>query len=348
MDRKQTGPKMKKGGRKAIVVVYGALATLIACSGGARDSNSVASEGLDDERLRLGRTVQSAPAYEAEAHVVEARPDELWVQVSASNADSQAQEITYGVCSLHLQLQSTDREARTLTWRSAGRRERRAREDIIAVCPDYLAISRLAPGQTIRPDEFRARIPIAEILGDSLPEGVYTLTVSLAVDEDTVWLPPVEVRLVDHSGANTSLPLNAELRYSADVHVLGSAQDTVALTVHVSNTTIRPVMFEYGSSWQVRAYSDPQGTGDPAWSRWTMPGDAQELESGWLHPRTIRWRVVGSGQSIVPEELSHKNPVHEILGDSLPPGRYFFEARLRLPTGRISVHAGGVSLRSGS
>lgn len=93
--------------------------------------------------------------------------------------------LEYGACPLQLLVHKNADRARPAAWNSAKQLDETAQ---LPVCPLYLKLSELGPGETHRP-EFRAAFSVAGILGDSLPEGKYYFTAQLVVGGDTVDFP---------------------------------------------------------------------------------------------------------------------------------------------------------------
>lgn len=121
----------------------------------------------------------------------------------------------------------------------------------------------------------------------------------------TVEFPP--------AGSNDgALAVRAETRVSDEPAVLVSVMT-------VRNDSDEPVELVLSGSCPVvlRAYGDPARSGTPAW-------DADRLDR--CAPEIVLLRRILPGDSIQEFFDTHEE---EILGDSLPPGRYFLSAALR-------------------
>lgn len=109
--------------------------------------------------------------YAVETQVEGEAPLMLTTQVVAMNPTDRPIYLEYGSCAPRLRAyRSADRRGAPV-WRSEHRR--RPGDTYGYVCLGYLATSWVQPGEAISPPEYHARIPLYEILGDSLPEGEY-------------------------------------------------------------------------------------------------------------------------------------------------------------------------------
>jgi hypothetical protein len=109
---------------------------------------------------------------------------------------------------------------------------------------------------------------------------------------------------------------------------------TVGATAAVSNRTERrrTVTFPDGCVVLLRAYRDADRSGAPAWDQRRAVMCTQAIVQARLDP----------DDSV---EYSARATAREILGDSLPGGRYYFTAYLR-PDGRVvELPAGQMELR---
>lgn len=85
-----------------------------------------------------------------------------------SNQTTDSIRIEYGDCGLEVIAYGEGEEA---IWSSAQRGPPDA--SFIYLCTLQLEARDLAPGASMTPDEFSLSFPVAELLGDSLPEGPY-------------------------------------------------------------------------------------------------------------------------------------------------------------------------------
>jgi hypothetical protein len=169
---------------------------------------------------------------------------------------------------------------------------------------------------------------------DTLPNGrVYVFA---AVDRvrDLVNVPagPIDI----------SSP-NAGLSFLASTSVVGANADTVRTRVTFRNTNALPVRLEYGAcSLDVLAYRTAERNGRPAWdSRLRSAGKGVVYGC----PAYLAVDAVAPGEAKSPPQFNAAYAVREILGDSLPDGRYYFMARIRLNWRRTSQPAGDAEIR---
>jgi len=124
------------------------------------------------------------------------------------------------------------------------------------------------------------------------------------------------------------------VRYEADLLIMESFPVQLRARVSATNATAGPVTITLpdGCSVLLRAYRDAARSGEPAWDETGTVVCTQAIqqipvaagETTWLEGRTI-----GAA---------------EILGDSLPAGRYYFTALVRPDGQRIELEAGEADL----
>jgi hypothetical protein len=166
--------------------------------------------------------------------------------------------------------------------------------------------------------EFESGIDADRLLGDSLPPGRYYLSATFRLRDRTIEIPAGDVVL--------STGLDA-LRYRASTGVAGS-------TLHgrgvVINAGASPISVEYGScALRLRAYRTAARTGPPAW----RSEGRQPYGGGGFYACDLAGRgaVIAPGDSLA--RFGVESPVIEVLGDSLPDGRYYFTAVIELNSG---------------
>lgn len=108
----------------------------------------------------------------------------LEAMVAMTNHGSSSVQFEYGACALQVWAYAGEQRDRRPAWRS----ERRAPpgSEVGYACPSYLTSRVIAPGESFSPDEFGLRVPIRELLADSLPAGVYHLRAGVELLWDTV------------------------------------------------------------------------------------------------------------------------------------------------------------------
>jgi hypothetical protein len=170
------------------------------------------------------------------------------------------------------------------------------------------------------------------ILGESLPPGRYVLAALFRLADETLEIPAGELDLSNGLEG---------FAYRASTRLVGT---TLHTTTSITNTTSRPVYLEYGDcALSVRAYRTPDRTGEPAWRsefRASWAGGSQYVCLSYGATATV-----APGATFQPREFQLTVPLIEILGDSLPDGRYYFSASLRLNFARTpEFPAGGANL----
>ena len=250
-----------------------------------------------------------------------AGPMELDVKVTISNPTRETRDIWISGCSAWIRIYSTPAD----TGRPLVDVPRSAQCE---AAPRHLV---LAPGESqILPAEgFRLTIS-----ADTLPnERVYVFG---AVDRirDLVNVPagPVDV----------TSP-NAGLAFAVSTAVTGARNDTLRAHVTITDTTSQPWRLEYGAcALALFAYRTPTRTGPPAWNS-TQRRTAGGLD--YMCPLYLRVGILEAGETSSPRELNAAYPLTEILGDSLPNGRYYFTAHVRMNWRTKELPAGDAELR---
>ena len=116
--------------------------------------------------------------FVAEAKLVTPGDSLLEVRVRAVNVGSAVRTLEFGNCSMNIGVSSAGsapgHKWELVTWASSHRPPIR--------CLDYQATRDLAPGDSVSPADYRRRLPVREILGDSLPAGRYRITTRVAAN----------------------------------------------------------------------------------------------------------------------------------------------------------------------
>ena len=105
-------------------------------------------------------------------------------------------------------------------------------------------------------------------------------------------------------------------------HVVEGSPDTLRVEIEARNTGSAPSEFRWGTCSRVWAYRAGDPLDGPAWyspRRRSWPGAVPTVCGG-----QIMFLEIAPGRSMPPGRLTSKYPVMEILGDSLPDGRYRF------------------------
>lgn len=105
----------------------------------------------------------------------------LNVHATVTNTNAQPVRLEYGACAITLLAYRTSDRSGNPAWNSAFR-EPYPPAGYRYACPSYLAVGKLNPAETLSPGEFNVRIPINEMLGDSLPAGHYYFTALIGMN----------------------------------------------------------------------------------------------------------------------------------------------------------------------
>lgn len=182
----------------------------------------------------------------------------------------------------------------------------------------------LGPGESRK---FETGIYTSQIRQEAGWEGRYYFSVGVHLADRTLEVAAGELDLT--SGLTG-------LTYAAAAAVVDFAPTQFQAHVTVSNPTARRVWLEYGScALRVRLYPSAKPTGSPVW-------DSARREI--LCPAYLAGHELEPGASFSAPEFAVQVAVPEILGDSLPDGRYLVSASLMLNYVTVELEAGTVDL----
>lgn len=169
----------------------------------------------------------------------------------------------------------------------------------------------IAPGQadTVQAEGYRL-----DIGKDTLATGRYYIAAALDRLRDlyNVQAGPVDI-----------VSPNFGLTFTAATTVAGGK-----LSVHatMTNTNAQAVRLEYGAcAIDLLAYRTSDRSGKPAWDsalRKTYPPPGY----AYACPSYLATGKIAPGATVSPAEFNTTIPINEMLGDSLPAGRYYFKA----------------------
>jgi hypothetical protein len=277
---------------------------------------------------------------------------ELHAASSVTNTTSRAIYLEYGACALSLHAYRSAARSGAPVWRSdrrapwerLGPRERRGGYG----CPAYLRARALAPGATLERREFQLRVPLIEILGDSLLDGRYYFSAIVRLnDGHTPEIPSGSATLALPREPLPSSRVAGSVTYTAATEVVDSASSptiratvTVLLPQHpealrrgIENASLR--RYSRNCPLVLHVYRDRARRDAAPRSRapdWTSARDCgtelQELVLRGDEPRTFEVRATS----------------REILGDRLPLGRYYFAVAVHHEHRTIYLSAGEANL----
>lgn len=133
-------------------------------------------------------------------HATLTHADSLEVRVRAVNTSRAIRTLEFSDCALNVGVASVapgpTRKWEYVTWASARRPRMR--------CLDYQGLRDLAPGDSVSPSDYRRRLAVHTILGDSLPPGRYRITARVAANGQFSNVVVGEVELVPASSATAT------------------------------------------------------------------------------------------------------------------------------------------------
>jgi hypothetical protein len=244
----------------------------------------------------------------------------LMARATATNISSRAVRLEHSGCSLLLEAYQPGGASASPAWRQA--RGGTWPNSAIYGCPLPGLSHVLQPGESYDGGEgvgrFAARVPVAEVYGDSLPTGRYSFTAVLHANRDSVRIPAGEVVL-----PTSPFVLRPEIsmdgfHYSAKAAPVAGSPGAYEVRVVVRNAGLRPDLTRYfrrDCPVVLHAYATPeeQRTAPPA-PLWVYPRHCG--------PEMEPVRLTGDQTRV----LSNQFAAREVLGDSLPSGRYHFTA----------------------
>ena len=184
----------------------------------------------------------------------------------------------------------------------------------------------LGPGES---RDFEQQVRIYQVLGDSLSTGRYQPSIVFRHEDATYEIPAGEV----------DLPSNLEdVAYSARVRIENGQLRGSAV---VTNRRKTPIRISYGAcSLHLRAYAGSLRTTDPVWR-----SEAREPWGGRMAygcPAMLMERELAPRENL---EFGFRASLIEVLGDSLPDGRYWFSATVQINGEWLpEVEAGSVAI----
>jgi hypothetical protein len=275
-----------------------------------------AAATVGDVTVRAAVAADSAPAGAPAGSV------RYTVTATLTNGAAEPRAVRLGDCPLWLTLHSPGYwfgiEGRLLAWDQLGGGR---------AC----AATGAAPGETatLAPGASRAvstSVLTHELFGANplatgpTPNVGYAFHANLRLDT---------ARVAVHAGAaRLSLPAD-RLDYRAESGTRGAARDTLAARMTLTNRGALPAYLEFGAcALRLLAWRTADRSGPPAWD-----SDRRQPWAGtygWGCPMYLATRTVAPGADFSPGEFSLAVPLIEMLGDSLPDGRYWFSGQVRV------------------
>ena len=282
-------------------------------------------------------TLPGSIRVSAQSFLIDSAGRRLIAKAVVTNLTDSPLELRFGDCALKLRAYLRTDRSGPVAWDSDFRQPWNTGS--IHGCLMYLAIHRLPPRGELAAKEFSLSVPLEDILADSLPDAPYYLGVQLALNG----------RLTPEVYAGQAIlqlprpPLrqsrNLELfTYTAEpVSVTGSppvirAGVAATLTKAGAATTSFPA----DCAVTLLAYStgsrrdEAPRSGPPDWTQQqTCTNTTENVGMRRNESRTFETTATA----------------REVLGDSLPPGRYYFAVIYKAGKQRIYLSAGNALLQ---
>jgi hypothetical protein len=279
---------------------------------------------------------QEGLTYGATSRLAWGWPAQLESKATVTNPTRRPIHIEFGACALQIRAYRTPERSGSPVWYS----ERRQPADGSGSygCPAYLAMHTLAPGESFSPPEFKERIPIREILADSLPNGRYFFTGRLELNS----LPTAEFKIGEAALTMRRPPLPKTrtadaVTYHARTELASTSPLMVRTRVSAALTHAGGALLRYSADCPATllAYRDRRRrdaaprSGEPDWKSPRRCGPAlQEMSLDRGESRTFEVRATAG----------------DILGSSLPTGRYYFAVAVQTDQQRVFLSAGEANL----
>jgi hypothetical protein len=216
-------------------------------------------------------------------------------------------------------------------------------------CPTATT-SKIGPGRWTYLTDWNPAHAITAILGDSLPDGSYALTAVVRAGAELIYVPAGTHMLVRENQPPLTDP--ELLEYNTGKSINDVAPSYLSVRIYARNPLSRSVHVEFGAcSVKLWLYRKADLSGEPVWRSERRSGPNPDILYGcpaYLASKTFLPNEVAS-----PAEFGIVVPMHEILADSLPNGRYYVLAEMRFQEGsgqtlthpQVRFNAGEVELR---
>ncbi len=185
---------------------------------------------------------------------------------------------------------------------------------------------------------------------DAVPVPMSSDTVPglMSVVDDTVWIRTRKVPSVGSTDRARHVnwhPDSARVALSLGIS-RGPEPGELRVFTTIRNVESRIVELFWGScSFVLRVYRDSNLRGQPVWDSWKrMLSRGQGAFSGMGCEGYAAGGDLVPGDSVRPREFRWHGGVQDILGDSLPEGRYYLQTEIRFRADTLKVPAGSVQL----
>ena len=237
-------------------------------------------------------------------------PPQVQATVTLTNESGESRQLPVKGCTVLLRAYKSSARSGAPAFFEAGAPGWQCAQDPTAID--------LGPGAS---KKVSTAVDVYEILDDSNPEGHYYFSVLFRRRDHSLELPAGDAQLTYGLGA---------LRYRGDVRLVDDGR-MLDVEVVAANIGRRPVHVEYGAcAMRLRVYRSPSRSGEPVWDSGRRPNPDPRTGVTIACPLYSVATTLAPGDSLTPREFAESIPVSTVLGDSLPSGRYYFSASVRI------------------
>jgi hypothetical protein len=256
--------------------------------------------------------------------------------VTLTNTGQLPAHLEYGACAVRVLAYRTADRSGPPVWDSEKRRTWQG--SFGYVCLMYLVASKIPVGADFSPREFTLQVPLMEMLADSLPDGVYYFSATLGFSNRAP-IGGIPAGALDLSLARPPLSTTRVADFftyrAAPVTVSGSpAQVRAQVTATLDFAGSSLVSFSRDCPVLLYAYRD----------RARRDAAPRSGAADWSQPKCAAIQetvTMSKGQSRALETVVN---ARDILGASLPSGRYYFAVAVQAQGNRVFMSAGELDL----
>ena len=299
----------------------------------------------DQETGKIGElateTLADDVRFTGAVSLVGVAPTRLLASVSLTNVTDRPIRLEYGACAVVLLGFDNPGRSGTPVWDSEERHD--PVTGSAYACNDILYVRDISPGESLPTEELQVSVPLYEIvghplLGRFLPDGRYYWLARVQVNNQTIEVPLGRLLLkMDEQPLPRQRSIDG-LLYRVDTWTAATSPTAVGSTLSVVNETDALTAASIAETCPFSLYGYREKArrdgafvaGEPDWG----PKGRCLLEMVFLR--------LGAGES---RQFNMTVPGAEILGDSLPEGRYYLAAVVRLKNRSIWLAAGEIQLQ---
>ncbi len=257
----------------------------------------------------------------------------LRTSVTVVNRGASPAYLEYGACATRVLAYRAPGDA-VPVWDSDRRRMWAYGQPII--CLSYGVATTVAPGASLSPGEFTLAVPLLDVLGDSLPDGHYYFSASVGFVNRG---PLTQVPAGDAELALARPPLAVTRRsfimqWTATPVTVSGGTVVAKATGVVVNANSALIQLERNCPVLIRVYRDrarrdaAPRSGAPDWSQ---PACVSARDTAVLYRGDMK-------------TFETAVPIKDILGASLPSGRYYFAVLVKGDDMEMVLSAGELDL----